>query len=205
MRSVAGGYVVDALTATAASEPAVEAVWSIATSLLSDLGVAMIGYGVAIVLGAWLAGKGAIATAVRRSITPFIRDRRTLYPILLAIVVLVYAWSPTEGTRRLIPSLILIALLVAGAEALRHQAIREFPAATMEAWSQGWRDRVERVREGTQARIAARRAAHAGGPAPAAPAAPSDRISQLERLAELHSAGVLNDEELAEEKALIRG
>lgn len=200
-RSIAGGFVVDALTATAAGEPAAEAVWSIATSLLGDLGVALIGYGVAIVLGAWIASKGALATSARRSITPFIRDRRTLNPILFAIVIAVYVWSPTEGTRRLIPSLILIALLVAGAEALRRQAREEFPDATMDAWSQRWADRIESIRERGRTNLAAHRAK---GSAPVV-AAPSDRISQLERLSELHKSGVLDDEEFAQEKELIRG
>ena len=101
--------------------------------LLGDLGVAMIGYGIAIVIGAWLAASGAISSSVRRSITPFIRDRAVLYPILLFIVLMVFVWSPTEGTRRLIPSLLLIVLLVAGAEALRAQARKEFPDATLDA------------------------------------------------------------------------
>jgi Short C-terminal domain len=44
-------------------------------------------------------------------------------------------------------------------------------------------------------------------PPPAAPAAPSseDRIAELKQLAELHTSGVLTDEEFAAEKARILG
>ena len=182
-QNLAGSVVVDALAATPASEPAVDSTWTIATSFLSGIGVAMIGYGIAIIIGAWLAGPGAISSAVRRSITPFLRDRRILYPILLVIVLLVYMWSPTEGTQRVIPSLVLIALLVGGAEALRRQVREEFPDATMDAHSERWRVRMESVRDRGQARLQR----GGGGSADAPAASPAeDRISQLERLAELH-------------------
>ena len=194
-RNLAGTYVVDALAGTAAGKPAADATWSIATSLLGDLGVAMIGYGVAIVIGAWLAGPGALGTAARRSITPFLRDRRILYPVLLAIVLLVFVWSPTEGTRRLIPSLILIALLVGGAEALRRQASAEFPDATLDSLSERWRLRLEALRDRGRARLSG--GGHDAG------ATGDDRIGQLERLAELHRSGVLDDAELKREKELI--
>lgn len=201
-QNLAGTLVVDALASTAATEPAADATWSIATSFLSDLGVAMIGYGIAIVIGAWLAGPGAFGTAVRRAITPFLRDRRILYPILLAIVLLVFVWSPTEGTRRLIPSLLLILLLVAGAEALRRQAREEFPDATLDGLSEGWRERFEGIRDRNRARRLGR---DRGGVAPAPSSPTDDRISQLERLAELHRTGVIDDAELKREKELIGG
>lgn len=158
----------------------------------------------AIVLGAWLAAPGALATAVRRSITPFLRDRAILYPILLVIVLAVFLWSPTEGTQRLIPSLVLVALLVTGAEALRRQAVGEFPDATMHALSERWRERIEAMRSRSEARLH-RGGGDAQGSAAPGPTAPGgDRISQLERLAELHRSGALGDAELAEEKERIR-
>jgi hypothetical protein len=193
-QSLTGDFIVDALSSTAAGVPAAESTWRIATSLLGDLGVAMIGYGVVVLVGAWLAGPGAAGSSLRRGITPFIRDRRTLYPTLFLIVLLVVAWSPTEGTRRLIPSLVLIVLLIAGAEALRRQAIHDFPDATMETWSHGWRERFDAIR----------RRARTGLPERHESTISDDRVSQLERIAALHQAGVLSDEELAEEKALIR-
>jgi hypothetical protein len=60
-RSFAGDQLVDSLAATAASEPAVSATWSIGTDLLKGIGWAMIGYGVVIVFGSWLAGPGSWA------------------------------------------------------------------------------------------------------------------------------------------------
>ena len=135
------------------------------------------------------------ARRARRSITPFLRDRRILYPILFAIVLLVFVWSPTEGTSGLIPSLILIALLVGGAEALRRQAIAEFPDATVGALSERWRLRLEALRD--------RRRARPSGSAPEAGAPANDRIGQLERLAELHRSGVIDDAELQREKELV--
>jgi hypothetical protein len=60
------------------------------------------------------------------------------------------------------------------------------------------------------AQAAPAEAAPAPAPAPApvaAPAAsdPSDRIAQLQQLAQLHESGVLTDEEFASEKAKILG
>jgi hypothetical protein len=195
-RNLVTSYVVDALAGTAATKPATEATLEISTTLLGDLGAAMIGYGVAIIIGAWLAGPGAIASAVRRSITPFLRDRRILYPILIAIVLLVFWWSPTEGTRRLIPSLVLIALLVGGAEALRRQAIAEFPHASLDSLSHWWAGQFDRLRARAKTGLPQRNR-------PAGESAPPDRITQLERLAALHDSGVLSDEELAREKQLL--
>lgn len=197
-RSVAGGLVVDALAGTAATQPAAEATMSISTSMLGDLGIAMIGYGIVIILGAWLAAPGPLSTTLRRATTPFIRDRRMLYPILLLIVLLVLAWSPTEGTRRLIPSLVLIGLLVAGAEALRRQGRAEFPDATLASFSESWRERFDSVSAAAKARFASGEET-AGPPVSKA----DDRISQLERLGELHRTGVLNDAEFKREKELV--
>jgi hypothetical protein len=141
IRGFAGDLLVDSLAATTASEPAVSATWSIGTGLLKGIGWAMIGYGVVIVLGSWLAGPGPWAQSARRTITPVLRDRPIGYAVLFAIVLLVFLWSPTQGTSRLIPSLVLIALMVAGFEALRGQALRDFPDETWERAQERWRQR----------------------------------------------------------------
>jgi len=188
-RDLAGTAVVDSLTNTAAVEPAASSTWDIGTSLLRDSGTAMIGYGIVIVLGAWLAGPGSVGATARRAITPLLRERGIAYAVLAAIVGLVFWWSPTEGTRRLIPSLVLIALLVAGLEALRWQAIRDFPDETWERRSERWRTSLARVRHretGASKTVS-----------------PEVRLQQLERLAKLSEAGVLSPEDLEREKARI--
>jgi hypothetical protein len=56
-----------------------------------------------------------------------------------------------------------------------------------------------------QAQQAAAPVAAAPAPAPAAPSAPSmdDKMAQLEKLGQLHTSGILTDEEFAAQKAAI--
>jgi hypothetical protein len=61
--------------------------------------------------------------------------------VLFVLVLLVFGWAPTQGTERLLPSLVLIALMIAGYEALRAQALRDFPNETFETLQQRWRNR----------------------------------------------------------------
>jgi hypothetical protein len=195
-RGLAGNLVVDSLASTDSVKPAVDAVWSIGTSLLSGAGAAMIGYGIVIVLGAFLAGPTPIARACRRDLTPVLRDRKVGYAVLVVILLLAFWWSPTEGFRRLIPSLVLIALLVAGFEGLRRQAIRDFPDETWDTASARWRQRFE----------SGRGMVGAGGgsaEAPAAGAAEDVRLSRLTELARLRDAGVLDADEFLQEKRRI--
>ncbi|HYI80598.1 MAG TPA: hypothetical protein VEW67_07045 [Thermoleophilaceae bacterium] len=131
-RSVAGDYVVDALATTEAVRPAVEATWTIGTSLLVEVATATVFYGVAIVLVAWLAGPTRLATGVRRLKAPFLREPRYAWGGLAVIVLLLIAWGPTPATRSLVPMLFLIALLALGVEALRRQTAREFPNVTID-------------------------------------------------------------------------
>jgi hypothetical protein len=188
-RSLAGNYVVGALTTTAAVEPAASSAWDILTSLLEGIGVGMIGYGVVIILGAWLAGPGRAAMELRRGMTPALRQRRIAYAALAVILLLVFWWAPTQGTERLIPSLILIALAIAGLEALRIQALRDFPNETWQpggvrAAFAGARDRLHRQ--------------------PTAGVSPEERrLEDLERLTRLRDAGTLDADEFEREKRRI--
>lgn len=148
-RSVAGGYVVDSLATTESVRPAIEATWTIGTSLLVQAATATVFYGVVIVLAAWLAGPTRLATAIRRLKAPFLREPRYAWGGLAAIVLLLIAWGPTPATRSLVPMLFLIALLAIGVEALRRQTAREFPDVTIDdtwdtvrGWWTGLRGRV---------------------------------------------------------------
>jgi Short C-terminal domain len=189
-RGLAGGAVVDALTTTAGVEAAANSTWEIGTSLLRAGAVAMIGYGIVIVLGAWLAGPTRQATGLRRGLAPYLRERPTAYAGVAAIVLLVLWWNPTPGTSRLLPTLILIALFVAGVEALRRLTIEQFPGAER-----------GHLGEALAGLLPTRRRAAANGGS--GEAGEGERLQQLERLSELRAAGVLTEEELAAEKRRI--
>src|SRR5436190_15555163 len=220
VRSVAGGAFVSSFAKTAAAEPAVKDVWTIATDLLVQVSVATIVYGIVMVLAAWLAGPTRPATAVRRALAPYLRSPVIAYSGLTVVVLLLVWWAPTPAWRNVPMLLILIGLLIAGTEALRRQVIREFPDATREDATRRNRERWDRVvastrRGGDAVRTTASRTAQSATStfsatreaAAARFAASSDvqdaRLGQLERLVQLREAGILDDEELRAEEARI--
>jgi hypothetical protein len=138
VRSLAGDAVVSSLTSTESVKPAVSHTWSIATSLLSAQGGAMIFYGLFILVGAWLSGPTGFARSARRAITPILGRRVIAYAALGLILLLLFLWSPTPGFERLPTALILIVLSIVGLEFLRAKAIRDFPNETWEVASQRW-------------------------------------------------------------------
>ena len=197
VRGLTGNYVVGALTTTAASEPAANAAWSIGTSQLVEIAQGMVVYGLVIVLAAWLAGPSASATWIRRSVTPYLRQPRIAYGALAVLLVLIFWWGPISGTRRLVPSLALIALLVLGVEVLRRQVIREFPDHVTTGSAEGVAQRIAaRMRDARERRVATR-----GTGAPPSPG--EQRVAQLERLGQLRDSGVLSADEFAAEKKRI--
>jgi hypothetical protein len=194
--NLAGRAVVGSLADTEAAEPPVDAAWSIATSLLVATGQATIAYGIVIILAAWLAGPSAWAISLRRAVTPYLRQPRFAFGGLALLLVLLFWWNPTEATRRLAPSLILVALLVLGVEVLRRQVIREFPDRVTAGSPAGLaRQMAGRMREARERR------AESGMPVAASPE--EQRLAQLERLAQLHESGILDADELAREKARV--
>ncbi|HEX5621417.1 MAG TPA: hypothetical protein VFX51_23530 [Solirubrobacteraceae bacterium] len=221
IRSVAGDGFVHSLASTAAAEPALTEVWTIATSLLVDVATASIIYGVVIVVAAWLAGPMAAATAVRRTIAPYWREPAIAYGVLVLVLAIMIWWAPTPAWRNGPMLLILVGLLIAGVEALRRQVIREFPDATREAAKQRYRERWANFtaasrRRGEALGATASRTAQSASSALSSrregttasqhqpPASPEDaRLEQLERLAQLKAAGVLDDAEMRAEKARI--
>jgi hypothetical protein len=187
LRSLMGDVVVEALAKTEAVRPAAEAAWTIATPLLEEAASATIGYGAVLVIAAWLAGRTPIATAVRRGLAPFLRERAYAYGALGVIVLLVLNWAPTPATRRVLPAVLLIALLVAGLEALRRQTAREYPDA----------DAGETLHRAGErlASIAGRRTG----------TGEDTKLGELERIAKLRDAGVLDATEFRREKQRILG
>lgn len=209
-RGIAGQSLVDALTTTASVQPAAEAAWDIGTSLLLTLGWQAVFIGIAVVVAAWLGGPSRPATAVRRAAAPALRQRPDAVGIGVAVAfVLLLAWAPIPALRRPWFVLLLLVLLVVGVIALRRQTEREFPGAEGSGFDlSGLRARGAAA-AGAARRMAGSATARVGGgddagePAAVAtaPVDPAEaRIAQLERLAKLHDAGVLDDDELATEK-----
>jgi hypothetical protein len=219
VRSVAGSAFVDSLAKTAAAEPSVKEVWTIATEMLAQIAVASIAYGVVMVIAAWLGGPMRAAVAVRRAIAPYYRSPAIAYSVTVVLVAVLIWWAPTPAWRNVAMVLILIGLLLAGTEALRRQVIREYPDATREDAMQRNRERWERLvastrRGGEAMRGAASRTAQsatstfsatkeAAGARLATSDAEDARLAQLERLVQLRQAGILDDEEFRAEKARI--
>jgi hypothetical protein len=191
-RGIAGGAVVSSLASTATVEPAVNAAWSIGTSVLAEIAGAMVLYGVFIVIAAWLAGNTRPSVALRREIAPYYHEPLFAYAALVVIVALLLWWAPTEGLRRPFEALLLIGFLALGTETLRRQVAREFPDATREIAAQRWSERMSDLRDQARRR-----------PRAAKEPAPDDRLARLERLGALKRDGVLSDEEFEAEKAAI--
>ena len=168
------------------------------------------------VLAAWLAGPMGIATAVRRAITPYLREPAIAYTVLALVVLILIWWEPTPAWRNVPMLLILIGLLIAGVEALRRQVIREFPDATRDVAARRHRERWENLvaasrRRGEAIGAAASRTAQSASGAVASrhdakvtqytPSPEDARLEQLERLAQLRAAGILDEKEMLAEKA----
>jgi hypothetical protein len=212
--SLAGDAVVGALAGTAATEPAVQDVWDISTTLLDEAAIATIGYGLVMIAGAWLAGPSAWATAIRRTLAPYLREPALAYggfAALAAIVVL--WWSPTPATRNPVTAGILLALLALGFEGLRRRTAAEFPTAKRGDARKRIRQGVSRLGSSTRARagtatgrateLAASATAQARGTGEVAPTAEDLRLERLERLLALRADGILDDEEFRAEKTRI--
>jgi hypothetical protein len=127
IRRVAGNAIVDALT-SAQTESAGGAVWLIATDLLQNVAIALVAYGVMALVGAWLAGPTRLAVWIRRALAPTFREHPLIvYSAVFLAALLALYFGPAGDTRRLFGILILGALVLLGAEALRRQTLHEFP------------------------------------------------------------------------------
>jgi hypothetical protein len=187
-------------------------VWEISTTLLEEAAAATIGYGVVMILGAWLAGTSAWAVAVRRSLAPYLREPVLAYGALavIAAVVLIW-WAPTPATRNPVTALVLLALLALGFEGLRRKTAGEFPAADRGGLQGlGALARSTRAQAGAAAArasevtaTAARELRARGSGSDREPRAEDLRLERLERLVKLRADGILDDEELRAEKARI--
>jgi hypothetical protein len=192
LRGIAGHALVNSLVAVEANKPAVEAVWSIATSLLATVAASALAFGILVFLAAWLAGPTGLATALRREAAPYVRDQPlaaglAAFLLWLALV----AWVPIAAFRKPLGVLLFLILFAAGAELLRRQTAREFPDA--QAGDPG---------AAIRARLSSRPHRDASTP-PAPGARAAAEVDQLERLGALHRGGDLTDAQFEAAKAQV--
>jgi Short C-terminal domain len=193
VRRVTGNVVVDALIKNPDNRPAGHQVWMIATTLLYDIAVALVVYGLVIVVCAWLGGQTRPARALRRALAPTLRERPIAGFVAVYIaLLLVILWGPTPATRQIPYIALFIVLIAVGMHVLRGQVAREFPAA-----QRG--DAMRSIREWNAQRH------HPVAPPPVHASTESNggRIAELERLATLHDSGALTDAEFRAEKAVV--
>jgi ABC-type multidrug transport system fused ATPase/permease subunit len=127
IRRLVGTAVVDSLTSPT-SETAGWHVWLLGTSLLRDIALALVLYGVLLLIAAWIAGPSRWAVAVRRRLAPLMRKHPAMvYGVVALLFLLFLLWGPTNASRQLGGILILAALVAVGVEALRRKTLEEFP------------------------------------------------------------------------------
>ena len=128
LRRFVGGAVVDSLVKTEANKHPVSVIWAIETSVLRDIAIILVVYGALVLLATVLAGASRPAVALRRWLAPSFRHHPiVVWASALFVFLILLAWGPTAGERRLLGVLLLAATTAAAIEALRRQTLREFP------------------------------------------------------------------------------
>jgi hypothetical protein len=128
LRSVAGHTVVNSLATTSSVKPAVEAAYSIGTSVLTDIAWSTIFAGIVLILAGILAGPTRGATALRRLLAPYLRERPDIaYGAAALLLALFFLWGPIVATRTFTGILIITVLGFFAMYMLRRQTTLEFP------------------------------------------------------------------------------
>jgi putative oligomerization/nucleic acid binding protein len=182
IRRLAGDAVVNALADAPNIRPAAKAALLIGTSLLTDVAWGSIVLGAIVVLGAWLYGPGRWATSARRAASPSFRDRPAAARVALGVILLLLViWGPVPWTRNPIWILVLAVAAFIWLEVVRRRTLDEFPDVPAGELM---------------------RSVRGGLPTRRAPTA-DDPLDRLERLADLHTRGVLDQAEYEREKAAV--
>jgi len=124
-RRIAGHQIVDAVTSQSNRDVG-NAVWIIGTSLLKGLALAIIAYGLVLLLGVWFAGRTRWAVWARRRSAPFVRDHVWMvWTGVFVLFLLLLVWGPVPATQQFWGILGIAASIILGVEALRRQIVRE--------------------------------------------------------------------------------
>lgn len=128
IRRLAGAAVVDALADAPNAHSIADDVWDIATSLMVDVALGSLLLGAFVLSGAWLAGPGRRALAVRRFAAPAFREHPALLRTGLGVaILLLVVWGPVPWTHRIVPILIFTVGAFLWLEWLRARTLAEFP------------------------------------------------------------------------------
>jgi hypothetical protein len=127
-RAIIESQVTSSLVKVEANRPAVEAVMSIATGMLSEIAGAFVIIGIPLIAAAWFAGPASLAVKARRAIAPFLRDQpEWTFGIVAFIMLLIFIWGPIPATHKPAGIIVFLALALFGTEVLRRQTAAEFP------------------------------------------------------------------------------
>jgi hypothetical protein len=128
VRRLVGDAVVEA-RAEPPTRSAAATVWLVGTEVLGEIALGLVAIGLVGLVWAVLSGPTRPARAIRSWIAPAMRDHAAaVHAGVLVVALLVLAWGPTGAPRRLVGTIVMIALVVGGVEALRRQTAREHPA-----------------------------------------------------------------------------
>jgi hypothetical protein len=207
IRRIGGDAVVNGLVQVASNKPAVHDVWNIGTSLLYNIAVAMIVYGIVIVAAAWLAGPTRPATAIRRFLAPSSRDSPAIaYSVVGAVLLLVVLWGPTPAFRNTWWILVFAVLLALDVTMLQREHSLEFPGiehgqALHDFQAQRAQARADKVSPAPA--VATEPTIGESGRSEPAPAPGLGRVETLERLAALRDRGAITNDEYQAEKTQV--
>jgi hypothetical protein len=174
VRSIGGSLVTDALADAPNAHAVADDAWAIATSLLVDVSEGSFLFGLFLAVGAWLAGEGRRATAIRRVSAYPLREHPGLVRAGLGVAILLLViWGPVPWTQRLWGIAIFTVLAYLWLELIRRSTLEQFPDEPAHRLSLGL------------------------------PWGRGGRAGELERLAALRERGVLSQAEFDREKAAL--
>jgi len=128
VRRLAGDAVVNALADAPNAHAVADDVWGIGTSLMLDVAGGTFLFGLFVVTGAWLAGPGRRATAVRRTSAYPLREHAGFVRAGLgAAILLLVIWGPVPWTQRLWGIAIFTVIAFLWLEWIRRRTLEEFP------------------------------------------------------------------------------
>jgi hypothetical protein len=140
-RRLLGDALVNSLVKVPANREAIHNAFEIGTSLLYDIAIALITYGLVVVVAAWLAGNTRPAQAVRRALAPSLREHvGYVYGTGAVALLLVVIWGPFPSTRQLLPVIGFAVLIALGIHNLQSTAAVEFPEAQVGDTSRALRE-----------------------------------------------------------------